>query len=279
MDSAPIDIGSDRQLFIDDLFFDSRDGVELRIHSPRPENVAIDSDKPWESRSVHYSSVLRDGDLFRMWYRSDFGSELTDNEWTTLGCYAESSDGIHWEKPNLGLVEFEGSKDNNILFPTEGVEGGNPTVIIDPNAPGDERHKMILRGAGTITAYTSGDGFHWKGVETNPILTQRPFDSHNILIWDDEKERYVIYCRGRSTSKKGQFRGGHRAIRRSESADFLHWSEPEMVVEGDDRDPEGFNLYTNACVKYHRAAHAYFMFSTILWLDSVSRAIHHSGRR
>ena len=265
MGSAPIDVGSDRQLFIDDFFFAEKDGVELRIHSPRTENVAVPSDKPWENASVHYSSVVRDGDRFQMWYRSDVGTAVTDDAWTTYGCYAESSDGIDWEKPSLGLVEFDGSKDNNIVLPTESVVGANPTVIIDPNAPAEEKYKMITRQR-AIWAYTSADGVNWKGVETNPILTKGPFDSHNVLIWDDERETYVIYSRGVGMSQAGAFRKGHRAIRRSESKDFLHWSELETVLEADDRDPDGFNMYTNSCVKYHRAARSYFMFPTLLWL-------------
>ncbi len=265
MGSAPIKVGSDRQLFIDDFFFDHKGGVELRVHSPRPENVAVAGDQPWESASVHYACVLKDGDRFRMWYRSDSGSAVSDDSWTTFGCYAESSDGIEWEKPNLGLVEFNGSKDNNIFLPTDDVTGANPTMIIDRNAPAEEKYKMITRQR-AVFAYTSADGISWKGVDTNPILTNGPFDSHNVLIWDDERARYVIYSRGRGMSQAGQFMSGHRAIRRSESKDFLNWSELETVLEADERDPEGFNMYTNSCVKYHRASRAYFMFPTLLWL-------------
>ena len=30
--------------------------------------------------------------------------------------YAESEDGIHWEKPKLGIIDVGGSKQNNVVF-------------------------------------------------------------------------------------------------------------------------------------------------------------------
>ena len=36
-----------------------------------------------------------------------------------LGMYAESTDGFNWEKPNLGLYEHNGTKDNNIFLTGE----------------------------------------------------------------------------------------------------------------------------------------------------------------
>ena len=86
-------------------------------------------------------------------------------------------------------------------------------------------------------------------MSTNPIHTEGPFDSHNILIRDDERQRYIIYMRGISTAVPGSFKRGHRAVRRSESEDFLNWTPPELVLESDDGDPPGLHFYTNACVK------------------------------
>jgi len=52
-----------------------------------------------------YSTVIKVGDTYHMWYASHPGF-----------CYARSKDGIKWEKPSLGLAEFEGSRDNNIVL-------------------------------------------------------------------------------------------------------------------------------------------------------------------
>ena len=163
-------------------------------------------------------------------------------------------------------MNSKGSTDNNILGPPEDFI--NISVLLDPNqkAGSGTRYKMISR-VGGITGFVSGDGIRWTPVATNPLLSKGPFDSHNTLLWDDERERYVIYLRGVDPSLPGPFKGGRRAIRRSESSDFLHWTEPRLVFTADEQDPPDFHLYTNAAVKYSRAASAFFMFPMILYTD------------
>ena len=280
MTQHPIDVGSDRQLFIDDLFFDSRNGVELRMHKPRVEEVAVESDRPWESGGMHYSAVLQDRNRFRMWYRADTG-EHARRDWDSFCAYAESADGVTWEKPNLGIFEYNGSTDNNLFTVSTEYSTINPSVIIDENAPADERYKMILQSGKystgrrfpdsgtTIMGYTSPDGLHWKEI-SEPLLTEGPFDSHNILIRDDAAGKYVIYCRGvanRGPGVQGSFLSGYRSIRRSESSDFKNWTPLETVVEADDDDPDDLHFYTNAAVNYERAARAFFMFPMVLYTD------------
>ena len=263
----PLDVGSRRQLLLDESWFDHIEGVELTLHRPVPRETVIQCDRPWEGKSLHYTSVLEEGGRFRMWYRVSIGDPRVDSPGdTVLTCYAESRDGIVWEKPGLGRYEFEGSTDNNILGPPEDFT--NISVLLDPNQkPGSStRYKMISRVDG-ISGFVSPDGIRWTPVATNPLLSNGPFDSHNTLLWDDERERYVIYLRGVDPSVPGPFKGGRRAIRRSESPDFLHWTEPKLVFTADEQDPSDFNLYTNAAVKYSRAASAFFMFPMILYTD------------
>ena len=73
-----------------------------------------------------------------MWYRlypvTPTGRYTDERRGPRLTCYAESKDGIHWEKPDLGIVEWQGSRRNNILFPPGDIQGTNACVIIDPNA-------------------------------------------------------------------------------------------------------------------------------------------------
>ncbi len=263
----PLDLGSRRQLLLDDSWFDQSDNVELTLHRPIPRENVIQCDRPWEGKSLHYTTVVDDGGTFRMWYRVSLGDPRVDSpNDTVLTCYAESRDGIVWEKPNLGRYDFEGSTDNNILGPPEDFT--NISVLLDPNqeAGSGTRYKMISRVNG-ISGFVSPDGIRWTPVATNPLLSNGPFDSHNILLWDDERERYVIYLRGIDPSVPGSFKGGRRAIRRSESSDFLHWTEPKLVFTADELDPADFHLYTNAAVKYSRAASAFFMFPMILYTD------------
>ena len=248
-----LDIGSQRQLFLDNSWFEAKQNLQMRLHAPEIREVAIASDRPWEKGGIHYSSVIQDGPLYRMWYRADDGSEKPDASST---CYAESRDGIHWTKPDFGKVEFAGSRANNIMGRREFF---NASVLLDPNAnPGSVgRYKMITQYRG-ITGYLSPNGFDWTPAQQDPLVTEGPFDSHNTLLWDDERTRYVIYLRGVDTSSGGPvlwdpqkrryvhnqpdadrtgLNWGRRAIRRTESADFRHWSRPELVLARDERDP------------------------------------------
>lgn len=277
-DTGPIQVGSDRQLFLDDLWFDSQDNVRLEMHPPVVQDVVLRADQPWENGGINLPNVVMDGDRYRMWYRSDAGDPNNDS--AAFSCYAESDDGIHWTKPDLGIVEFQGSKHNNIYYPTEGFQAINPSVILDEGAPPSERYKMIIQFRGSekaILGYTSPDGIAWQQVSTNPLHTEGPFDSHNILIRDDERQLYVTYMRGTSHAVSGSFKKGHRAVRRSDSEDFLNWTRPELVLESDLDDPPGLHFYTNACVKYGRAARVYLMFPMIFYPERVNPAAPYPG--
>src|SRR5262249_11018228 len=117
----PVDVGVERQLFLDNFWFEQKSSVELRLQTPVPREVAIHCDRPWEKKVMHYSCVVYDQGRYRMWYRVDDGDPRTDtNTDRTWTCYAESKDGIVWTKPNLGLATYEGARDTNII--AEGKE-------------------------------------------------------------------------------------------------------------------------------------------------------------
>ena len=136
-----IEIGSQKQLFLDDYLIESMTGVQRTLNSatkPR-NNPVIRPDRPWEGNNLHYGCVFYDEEqgLFRMWYTAstvtpsktvrlftqpDAGLTATPleqekpNSTEPIVCYATSTDGYSWEKPSLGLVKFNGSWENNILI-------------------------------------------------------------------------------------------------------------------------------------------------------------------
>lgn len=115
---TPIDIGTRRELFVEETLIGSLRDARRTLHHPTPREIAIEHDAPWEGTASGYHSVIRDGDRYRMYYR---GSAMSvENGKLKLGdevyCYAESDDGITFRKPNLGLHEFQGSKQNNIIW-------------------------------------------------------------------------------------------------------------------------------------------------------------------
>ena len=248
----PISIADERQLFVDDFWIDELDsGVERRLHPPVRRNAAIRADNPWEKGGVSYMVAFPDQGKFRAWYRCDCQMPPEDERVPLIG-YAESDDGITWEKPSLGVIEYESSRDNNLVW---AGPGNNMAPFRDdsPGAREDERYKAIVR-AGDIYALTSPDGLTWQLMQVDPILTDRPFDSHNIAFWDSWREEYVIYARG--VAGKGDFKGGVRWIRRSTSKDFRHWTPLEIIDAG---DAPFEHLYTNSCVQYERSPNTYLM--------------------
>ena len=149
MHAAPIDVGDRKQLFIDQRFIAESEGVEFRVNPPVKRGCILRGEGPWENGYFGgLPTVLDDGTgeyklYYGAWPVLD-PKELTwQNTWDIYSsCLATSTDGIHWEKPNLGLVEYNGSTDNNIL-PLRQV---CHHVFLDPNAPPEQRYKLLFFG-------------------------------------------------------------------------------------------------------------------------------------
>ena len=157
------DIGTRLELFVDDWLIDRLDGATRVLHSPVPQDVALVCNAPWEGNTSKQITVSRDGDLYRMYYRgsqADYTpSEITGRHEVT--CYAESTDGINWEKPSLGLVEFEGSRDNNIIWDRSGSHNFMPFRDANPDCDPDARYKAVGGTGGGLHAFKSADGIRW----------------------------------------------------------------------------------------------------------------------
>lgn len=119
-----------------------------------------------------YGSVPREGDRFRMWYVAyddDEANKAASCRWRAAD--AESIDGIHWTKPNLGLVEHRGSTNNNLIRTDPAPFGFvNLKVLRDLDDPDPERRFKISthvffrdkRRLGTLAPFASADGLRWK---------------------------------------------------------------------------------------------------------------------
>ena len=248
------EIGGDRQLFVDDFWLADSTGVQRVLHSPTREDIALSPEHPWEVGGLSYLIAFPDGGRFRGWYRAD--PNLQDSDYNSITCYAESSDGIHWDKPNLGLIEFGGSKDNNIVWTEPGINFA-PFKDANPNAKPEQRYKAFIRDKRVILALSSPDGIHWDLMREEPILTDYPFDTLNLPFWDTQREEYVGYCRGVEGRGTSDFFTGVRWIRRTTSNDFLNWSPLENIDCG---DTPWEHFYTNSCIQYDRAPGTYLMF-------------------
>ncbi|MCD6169669.1 MAG: hypothetical protein J7J76_03835 [Candidatus Latescibacteria bacterium] len=247
-----IDIGSRLELFVDDYLVERLEGARLKLQEPREANVALQLDKPWEGRHCGYFTVIKDGSLYRMYYRGmpTAGGDCTTNEVT---CYAESSDGINWIRPNLGFYEVQGTRENNIILANAAPVTHNFSPFLDtkPGVPQAERFKAVGGNEKSgLLPYLSADGVHWRKLRDEPILRGYAFDSQNLVFWSSGENCYVCYFR---TWTKRNY-AGFRTISRATSKDFLHWNEP---VEMNFGDTPLEHLYTNQTHPYFRAEHIY----------------------
>lgn len=279
---APIDVGDRRQLFIDHLFVQDTRGVALETHQPRKTGErTIATDRPWEHGGIGpYSSVLWDQGRYHLWYHA-----MDQKLWHTSPvagsiCYATSEDGITWRKPDLGLVEYKGSRQNNIVVGhgaaglTLGQDG--MMVFVDPNAPPGARLRMVNRfsqkGEGKsegVNIMSSGDGIHWSLTHEN-VMTYRPevkghhLDSQNVMFWDDSLNKYVAFVRRnlKNTATQG------RAIARGESdrlGGFPLTQDLPVVFTPDGPDPvhggaSVVDYYNSAAIRYPWADRVYLLF-------------------
>lgn len=251
----PVNIGSRRELLVDDhLVAELRGGAELQLHHPVAREVVLVHDAPWEGSGTGYHTVFQDGGLYRMYYKAwhlDVRPDKLDIPHDTFGAYAESTDGKHWIKPNLGLFEFNGSKDNNILWMGKGSHDFTPFRDTNPACPEEERYKAVGYGDGPhgLYALKSADGIHWTFLQEAPILTDAAFDTQNLAFWDEVRGEYRVYIR--------DFKDRVRGIRTATSKDFRAWTAAEwLVFPGAPVEP----LYTNQVKPYYRAPHLFVGF-------------------
>ena len=295
---VPIDIGSRLELMVDDfLIARLGGGAALRLNRPVPREAALVTDRPWEGNACTSFTIFQDGEIYRMYYlgRQFETTEagLDEGPHPDFVCYAESSDGIHWVRPELGLVEFNGSSRNNIILSSRDsacpVRAFAPFKDANPAAEPDARYKAwavrIPRLDGSaprpghgaevpdgLHPLKSADGINWTPMSGKPVIADGLLDSQNLAFWDTVRGEYRDYHRNEfriaktgeepyaSQEQRGAqsttVRGSRygRDLRTATSADFIHWSEPHYVNYTQGRTDE---IYNNAITPYFRAPHIF----------------------
>lgn len=243
-------LGSAKHLTWNDRLFERIEGVSFEMQRPhvRGERL-LTGDRPWESWQLGgMSSLLHENGKFRLWYGVSHG--IRNGEEYAVA-YAESDDGLHWTKPDLGLVEYEGSRKNNLVVGYSSVVG---QVFIDPNSPETERYRMLVAiyphkpgdPQRYLTLLSSPDGLRWTAPERNVVREgEFALDTQSQAFWDHDRNAYVLFTR----------MGPWRQVGRSESRDPFVFPPPVHVLRPE--APVQADFYQAGVTKYEEAQHAY----------------------
>ena len=274
--AEPIDIGDRRELFVDRHLIDKLDGARLKLHTPRDAGKVFVLDRPWEGFGGYPTMIQNDG-KFQLYYRGKTGMTNAGNPDETT-CYAESTDGIRWTKPNLGLFEVHSTRENNVILDNTFApvcSNFGPFVDTRPGVPVDQRYKALggtfpvewrkEPDSGGLMALVSPDGIHWKYLATKPVIDKSLHPARNCdtcqpsVFWSQHEQCYVCYVRvwknfGREKLRPG-FTGDTRWIGRTTSPDFINWEPIAFMEYTPDAHPD--QLYLPNTQPYVRAPHIY----------------------
>ena len=258
-------IGDTTQVFLDDRMINWVKNIKRSNHQaiPHEANPIIKKDKPWEHMPYFTTTynVIRDADGgFKCWY-SDFLLQLPRLNGRL--CYATSEDGVHFEKAPMGQIQIDGH-DTNMLSWKEDMDIGVAFCVIQDPIETDpaKRLKMTYLPVkkngnipklstignpdemGLALAY-SGDGVDWTPYPGNPVETVWGSDVQ-MLRYDEERERYVIYGRCHYAAESGNPKSDQwftryypdqpygwipkRSVYMIESEDLIHWTPARRVL-------------------------------------------------
>ena len=281
--------------------WDVPEGIRIAVQPAEKSEPLVVPDRPWEKAGIGYTSgtYFKDG-KYTMYYFSYQG----------FRCVAESQDGFKWTKPELGLIEFEGSRKNNIVYKGPAAAGH---MFEDPLAPPQERFKLVgmtgglydrlldgngepillgdefsktfeqqetlrekYRGKwgqlkGFLVGAVSPDGLHWTDIK-KPLLKEF-CDGDNIVHYDKRLNKYIGYLRFHQA--------GRRCVGRAETDDFRNFNPESVMLQADALDPPDTSIYHHAYTRYPGRDDLHLMFPSIYHQSrdnmDIQLAISHDG--
>ncbi len=218
-----ITVGLQKQLLTDDYVISHRHNIHRDLNPMAKANggkPVLVRDRPWEQANLfQVQSVRREANKFVMHYGYVGPVDYC--------CRAESADGIHWTKPNLGLREYEGAKETNLLD-YQGV-----VAFFDPHET-DPAHKFksLFRPleSGKLPHAAclahSSDGIHWQPYNDGKPVTGRAADTLSQLAWDERAKLYRLFTRTDFGGAGGEteVRGAREMTNPDVKADPTNWT-------------------------------------------------------
>ena len=174
-------------------------GLKLSIEQAKKSDEFLKKERPWELNSnMRLITLLQEDGRLRLWYSLNRISAIGEG----CVCYAESEDGYNWERPNLGLVEYEGSTDNNIVV--DGSKNCLHSLFVDPVAPPEERYKAVTPA-----------GQYYRDGKLDPDIDSKK--AKELLIAMD--------VGGLSPEERRQKLSIHQSLKAAVSPDGIQWTE------------------------------------------------------
>jgi hypothetical protein len=266
----PVEIGQLPQFFVDDYIVDNRwslkpkkEEVVRAFHPPVKASV-----NPVIPDGAGYVTAARDADTgkLRLWYQTHHRTIKGGEEGNAYAvAYAESPDGQTWIRPQLGLHEWQGTKQNNIVWPgPRGARASGPQIL--QLSEKDRRgYRYVLayrtggakRGENGIRLIGSADGINWDE-KSDTLLLELHSDTLNSIVHDPSRGVYTMHCRPKNRYLIGQEgfldSGESRRIARVASSElWTRWQgEPATILIPDELDVEkGFNRFYGMHCRWH----------------------------
>lgn len=270
--TEPLEIGREPQFLFDRHVVDNHWAIRYKRQAvTRVFHQATKHGQPvLKGDQPSFLWVVRDGEagLFRMYYQANFRNETSDSDsgrkYTTRIAMAESKDGVHWSRPDLGFFDFHQAKPNNVVVAradNPAFESCGPVILEVP-----EEHRrghrwlMLYRAKGRGLGEASGlhvagsaDGVHWKP-DDDQVIAHLHSDHHNTISWDPARREFVMFCRAkhiyRAFGDNMLDTGASRRVARLASpklwADWMNHQDrwPQTVLIPDEIDSEKhFNFF------------------------------------
>lgn len=265
----------ERHLFLDPAILTNSTGVMLAVNPAQQKEIVIRHDQAWEQLMISFFlTVMEEDGKLRLWYI------CRDKMNRPNLAYAESIDGLNWIKPNLGIVEYDGSTENNLV----GINSLEGVVFRDPYpaSPDETYHYLTFQKGAGMVRYTSPDGLRWKR-DAQAFL---PFacDTQNVTLHDEQLGQYVVYLRGWTAGPRLQDK--LRVVKRlttnnlsepypivpdasatnmKKAADLVHLgNELPTVFAADQYDPPDCDVYNISAQRYELDPRWYLGFPSFL---------------
>lgn len=285
----PLEIGTQPQFFIDDYLVDNRwslkpkqEEVVRAFHAPQKHAA-----NPIIPDGAGYATAVRDAasGVFRLWYQTHhwLGQGGEDGSEYAIA-YAESPDGTTWQRPKLGLYEWGGTRDNNIVWRGYRNSRASGPQIVSLSERDRRGYRYVLtyrtggagRGQNGIRLVGSGDGIHWDE-QGDTLLAELPSDTLNSMVHDPVRGEYAIFCRPKDRYLIGQQgfldSGESRRVARISSRElWARWGgSPQTILIPDELDvTRGFNRFYGMSVRWHAGIYWGFLWPFKLNTDIVT---------